>query len=388
MKKFTVLGSLLFGAVLGLNAQTAKVQVIHNCPDAPSVDIYVVQGTTVTKLDDFKFRTATSFIELAAGVETIVYVAFDNSTSINDAIFAKPYESLPEGMLYLVAAGELSLAKSETNNENGFDLFVSPASDNADADKTNLLVFHGIADAPAVDVSARDLDPVRVEFPGTVLVPNLSFGQFTENYLELPTIDGYVIDLKVNSTGDVVSSCGLPLASYQAAGASALVVASGKLSTGDFGLFAVAPEGGDFFELPTNAYVQVIHNSADVLLSVVDLYVKFGSDEVKLDDVAFRTATSYLELPSDVDISVVPALATSTTSAEGVANIPVGKLLPGYYYQVIASGIFSPSGYNPAKAFELLTVLGRPNAYNNDNFDVQVLHGATDAPAVDVLARG
>ena len=49
------------------------------------------------------------------------------------------------------------------------------------------------------------------------------------------------------------------------------------------------------------AYVQVIHNSADPIAAVVDLYV---NDETKLDNVAFRDATGYLELPAGQEIRI------------------------------------------------------------------------------------
>ena len=62
MKKLLLLFSFLctFAAV---NAQTARVQIIHNSADdaAAEVDVYLNDGLAV---DNFAFRTSTGFIDL------------------------------------------------------------------------------------------------------------------------------------------------------------------------------------------------------------------------------------------------------------------------------------------------------------------------------------
>ncbi len=52
---------------------------------------------------------------------------------------------------------------------------------------------------------------------------------------------------------------------------------------------------------------------------------------------------------------------------------------------MVASGIVSGSGYNPATPFEIdVFAMGREMAMNSDETDVLVYHGSTDAPTVDV----
>ena len=67
------------------SSQTARIQVIHNAADpaADSVDIYL-NGTRL--LDNFKFRTATPFIDAPAGVALNIGVAPANSTTAADTI--------------------------------------------------------------------------------------------------------------------------------------------------------------------------------------------------------------------------------------------------------------------------------------------------------------
>ena len=82
-----------------------------------------------------------------------------------------------------------------------------------------------------------------------------------------------------------------------------------------FGLWVALADGGDLIPLPfapapvDMAKIQVIHNSADAAASVVDIYV---NDVLTIPDVAFRTATSFLDVPAGVDLAVGIAPGNST----------------------------------------------------------------------------
>ncbi|HRI41166.1 MAG TPA: hypothetical protein PLW54_05740, partial [Bacteroidia bacterium] len=69
-----VLSLLLATAGSVANAQTAELQVIHNCADpvADSVDVYV---DGLIAIDNFAFRNATGFLTLPAGVDIHVGIA-------------------------------------------------------------------------------------------------------------------------------------------------------------------------------------------------------------------------------------------------------------------------------------------------------------------------
>ena len=49
------------------------------------------------------------------------------------------------------------------------------------------------------------------------------------------------------------------------------------------------------------ARVQVIHNAADPLAAVVDVYI---NDELALDDFAFRSATPFIDLPANTGLTL------------------------------------------------------------------------------------
>lgn len=87
MKKQLLLATALIASIAA-NAQTARVQVIHNCADlaADSVDVYLDNGIL---LDNFAFRTATGFIDApAAGTPIRLSVAPKNSTSVADTFYS------------------------------------------------------------------------------------------------------------------------------------------------------------------------------------------------------------------------------------------------------------------------------------------------------------
>ncbi|MBX2973908.1 MAG: DUF4397 domain-containing protein, partial [Flavobacteriales bacterium] len=102
MRTKTLLTVLFLGASSAY-AQTARLQVIHNCADAAAseVDVYL-NGTAL--LDDFAFRTATPFIDAPAGVPLTVAIAPGNSTDAGDAIYSQTF-TLDDGATYVIVAG-------------------------------------------------------------------------------------------------------------------------------------------------------------------------------------------------------------------------------------------------------------------------------------------
>lgn len=137
------------------------------------------------------------------------------------------------------------------------------------------------------------------------------------------------------------------------------------------------------------ANLQVIHNAADPAAEVVDIYV---NGDLFLDNFAFRDATPFVEVPSDVQLDIGVAPGTSSSADDIIATIPV-TLAHGKTYVAIANGVLDPSMFfdNPNMkliGFNLFARDGiRTKSWWKRWVNLIAFHGATDAPKVDVRIK-
>lgn len=378
MKKLLLpIGLLLSSQVF---AQTAKLQVIHNSaePAADTVDIYA-NGSLL--FNDVAFRTAIPYQSVAAGVDIELGVAPKTSNrsggnGAGDIIPAtKQIINLPAGGTFVgIANGLLSVSKPAAT---AFQIFAAGGSETTTAPNVGLKFFHGATDAPAVDIIARGVD---------ALASNLSYGNFSPSYVAVPATN-YIVDVNAAGTSTTVISYNVDLTGLGSG--SAVVFASGFLSpTGaqkGFAVLAALPDGKVInFPVSPTASLQVIHNSAEPAADTVDIY---ANGSLLLNDVAFRTATPYLNVPAGVDIELGVAPKTSNraggTGAASIIqatkqtiNLPSGSTFVG-----IANGLLSGD-----KLFSIFASAGSKST-TAPNVGLKFFHGATDAPAVDIIAR-
>ena len=123
--------------------------------------------------------------------------------------------------------------------------------------------------------------------------------------------------------------------------------------------------------LAQTAQVQIIHNSP---YPTVDIYVD-GS--VALTEVEYRACTGLVDLPVNTTVGIAP------TGGDVIAEFPFELATDGSYV-VTASGIVG----NEDTPFNLLASTLDQAAQDDDSFALKVLHGVTDAPAVDIYADG
>lgn len=142
------------------------------------------------------------------------------------------------------------------------------------------------------------------------------------------------------------------------------------------------------------ASVQVIHNSPDPAASTVDIYLDDGTTVTPLDNVDFRTATAFLDIPAGT-YDIVIADETSTGITDQVVFTESGvNVMANETYAVIATGVVTPGDFasNPDStptAFQLLIEPGvRTSSNTAGNVEFIIVHGSPDAPTVDALARG
>ncbi|HRH64036.1 MAG TPA: DUF4397 domain-containing protein, partial [Bacteroidia bacterium] len=363
----------------------AEIQIIHNSADpaASVVDIYV-DGNLA--LNDFAFRTATPFITLASGTPINIGVAAGNSASVNDTL--KNFEvTLTAGQRYIaVANGVLNPSNFAVNPDTvatAFTLFIQDNIRNMGMipGNTDFVAIHGASDAPTVDVVARNV--------GT-LVDNAAYSAITP-YITVPAAS-YTLDVTLAAGSPIVASYTADLSTL--GGGSAVVFASGFLAPAAnqngpaFGLFA-ALANGTVITLPqvSLARLQVIHNAADPAAASVDVYV---NDSLLLNDFAFRTATPFIDVPAGVVLNIGVAAGNSTSVNDTLKNFQV-TLANGGSYLAVANGVLTPANFalNPdgaSTAFTLFLQDQMRESATTNAVDFRVIHGASDAPTVDVLA--
>ncbi|HMX38701.1 MAG TPA: DUF4397 domain-containing protein, partial [Saprospiraceae bacterium] len=313
MRRYFLTLWLLMLVALVAQAQTARVQVIHNSP-ALTVDVYV-NGALL--LNDFAFRTAQPYVDLPAGQPLSIAVAPGNSSSVADAIATFPL-TFEEGKTYAVTASGVVGSTSTP-----FTLITDDKAQEVATvlTKVSLNMMHGAPDAPPVDVALRT---------GSKVVSNLAYGQHSPYLSVDPGV--YYVDVKPAGSSTILGTYKADLSTF--AGGAVRILASGYLNgSPGFGLYAVAADGA-VFELPSTpvARVQVLHNSPDQAVDV------WANDERLLDDFAFLSATPFMYLPAGVQINVGIADEFSEAAQDTFYNIPL-TLTNGKTYLLTAVGL-------------------------------------------------
>ena len=394
-----ILTLLFITATATVFAATPKVQIVHNSADpaADSVNIYVVDTVNnhIDSIINLKFRQATSVISLVSGQGVKVKIA-PGGTNYASSIYTQDFGVLPDSNYVIFANGVLnpgSFASNPDAHSTAFNLFVKTGArfQAVDPTKVDLAYFHGVTDAPTIDV--------KITSPSVAtLVNDLSYGGFQDYGAVAPTT--YIVKITDASGATVVKSYLAPLSTGQ--GAAAVVFASGFLNPATnnngpaFGIYAVlADQSGNGLVFPlqeiTTAYVQLIHNAADTNATSVDLYLTDGSFKPirKFDNFDFRTGTAYIEVPATLPLKLVVAPKTSTSIADSVKSFDMGPYVTGSANVEIINGVINTASYaaNPdghSTALNLYPHSGRILGSDPHKADLMLFHGCTDAPTIDV----
>lgn len=390
MKKLRILSSLTCALVFGLQpgfAQDARVQVVHNAANAPAVDIFL--GSTKI-LPNVSFRSASPFINAPAGVP--IQIRLKPASSSNDTsnpAYFRQYTLAANSGYYLIANGNLpggSFASNPDGINTGFDITVIPDAKETAAEPANteLRIFHGVTDAPTVDIKAQGV--------GT-LVDNAPFRGFSP-YLPVPAAS-YTVQISPASGSPNLLAYAAPLSGL--AGKTVLVLASGYFDPAQnqngpaFGIWAFTTTG-EAIQLPTaTSRVQIVHNCANA--PAVDVFVNGGKAVPNLD---FRKATPFVTLNAGVPLTVALKGASASSDTSNPAFRKTYELMGAESYSLVATGLLTSQGYaaNPngiATAFDITVLPGAreisSTSAGSNNAEVRVLHAVTDAPIVDVRVQ-
>lgn len=394
--KMKLLFTLLAGGITVAGYSQASVQIIHNCPTpaADPVNIYVYDGTNwgaTPAVSNLGFREATPFVSLPSGVSTLrVAVApVDATPSITDTLVSFAVPTLITGESYIaMAAGEIGSTSTPFNIFFGAGQQSSGASNEVD-----FTIFHGSTTAPGVSIFINDAV--------TPAVSNLTYGNFT-GYTTLTDDADYNVLLTLGTNiNTMVEGFVAPLQTLNAGGSAGVIFASGYLSPmmgqPGFGLFLALPDGS-VLTLPQIdlSRIQIVHNSPDPLVGVVDLYVANSSgDVIKVDDLAYKNATPFLILPSD-DYRAIFCPSNSSDTTTALVKIPF-TMDKNKTYAAVAYGLANTSGnlFDHAESVNGTAIAFTVDLYDEARIqaesagtaDVLIYHHAPDAPAVDAVSQ-
>ncbi len=376
---------------------TASLQIIHNISD-PSLAVVDVYLNGALFMDNFPYRNATEFLDVPAGQELEIGVAPGNSASAEDVSrrFAvkltagERYVGILQGVVNpdLFAANPeglatgLSLVLKGNAPEPGERLRL-----------TDILLAHGVTDAPAVNIIARTTGPLIGEFSYPV-VKGMEYGTTVGYYPAPPRVYTMEIKSAIDSTSFGIFT--VDLGDY--AGGSAVIFASGFVDPemnqngASLALFAALPDG-QVLELPSQkntAQLQIIHNASDPLLSDADVYL---NGALYLENLPFRGATGFRELPAgqDIEIGIAPG---ASASAEDIIKRFSVNLTAGERYVAIIQGVVNPDSFavNPQGLDTGLSLLLKGHAPEDSSrfrlVNVLLEHGVTDAPEMNVIIKG
>ena len=359
----SALGLLLLLPQLG-QAQ-AEIQGIHNSPDpaADPVDVYV-DGSPIATLN---FREATSFQSVPSGTTIEVAIAPSSGTYPADTIAKKDY-TLSNGQRYVL------VVNGTVGTDVSFDVTTVPNGAPSGAGNVGFRVHHGSEDADSVDVN-------EIGFGAGQLVNDLAYQGFTP-VDEVTTQDGYQLQVQNDSNAITYGCYEADLSSLGLDGQFVTLFASGFVDTasavGDstFGLYA-ATAGGTVVKLPEcpKTKLQAIHNSPDPNADTVDLYV---NGLKAADDLAFREATPYVDVPAGRDFEVALAPKNSTSSLDSLWRDSVQLSSSSDYVAAVNGTVGSLS--LDAATIQSTATMGQTG--------FRVHHGSEDAGAVDVIEIG
>jgi hypothetical protein len=367
------------GTVIELPEAT-RLQFIHNAPDAAigNVDIYLNNNKVAANL---AFRAATPFITANAG-NTEVLISTANQ---NDTLFYVPSVTLNSTKAYLAVALGLKdttgFAVNPDGKNRGFGVLVFDSITEGSTVNNNFqfLTINGSPDAPALTLN-------NVNRQNTY-TSDLGYGSNTP-----------IISENVNSIFNISNSDKSVYTGSYRINASSLLNQSGVIFTSGFystsGNPTNAPtfkvmmalNNGTVVELPRLINkLQIIHNSADTTIRMVDVY----ANGVKiLDDLGFRQVSgiSNRDAYVPVRINITKGNESDTTNAVWSATI-----LPDSNYNVaIAHGFVgaayrsNPDGIATNFNVKVISPAKLTSSYPTPSNEVTFFQGAVNLGKIDM----
>ncbi len=366
-----------------ITAQTCRIQFIHNSADS-SLAVFDVYVGGVLKADDLHFHQATLYMNITSAIELTVAIAPSGSQSADEAFYSNPYTFTTGAKYIMVANGHVDPDGFNPFQSFGISLFTGAIESIGSSASTEVLFYHGATDSPVVDFSETELIQLTA-------FENISYGSFSGYQTFLAA--NYTFEITDATNDDLIGSFGGPFSSHGLGGLGVTILSSGYLNQtanqdgSPFGLWLAKPAGGDLIPLPVydlNVYAraQFIHNSADVDLESVDVYL---NGNLMMDDFHFRTATPFMNIPVGGNASIAVAPSSSIDVSEAYYTLEQ-NFYSGRTYTYVLDGVMNEFGYDPQQP--LMWNVHDESMENATLINETLLlfhHGGTDAPSIDVF---
>ncbi len=382
MKHFTILKKSLFALLASAvfftaNAQSARFQLIHNAadPSMDTVDVYV----NGFKYDNIAFRQATSLLSVTSG--SVKFNINDrNSIDSSDLVLKRLTLTLAANSNSVIMITGLNNTANFSANPNSLNTGITLITKNittfaAGNGKVQINIFHGVTDAPGVDVVSKPAIST-----GT-LPSNLRFAQVNASNLFFNNVPTY-LEMRVAGSSAALKAYSANLTSFNqkmlSVFASGFVNPTANQNGNSFGVFAV-DTNGIVVELQEATRLQFIHNAADVALQSFDVY--FNNNKV-ISALNFREATPFLT----VNAGNTQVRVSTANQNDTLYFIPSINLATGKSYLAMAMGLKDSSTYaaNPDGVNRLLNINGYDSMPESSllagSFQYLVANGNTDAP--------
>jgi hypothetical protein len=387
MKHFNIIKKSLFAVMASAvfysaNAQTARFQLIHNAADPilDTVDIYI-DGN---KLDNVAFRQATG-IMTAASSSVKININDKNSIDSSDLVLVRFSQNVAANsntvMMVTGVANTASFAVNPNALLTGVKLVTKTITTwAAAANRVQVNVFHGVTDAPGVDVFTRPTIatgtlPTNLRFGDANGGTQALFFNNTATYLEA----------RLTGTRSVIKAYNANLALFNQK--LITVFASGFVTPIDnqngkaFGMFAV-DTNGTVIELPEATRIQFIHNAPDAALGNVDIYF----NQVKVvSNLAYKAATPFIT----ANTGNTEVLVSSVGQNDTLFRIPAVNLVSGKSYLAMALGLKDTTSFesNPEGLNRMFNIIANDSMPEGSlvtgSFQYLVANGCTDAPQLN-----
>jgi Secretion system C-terminal sorting domain len=304
----------------------ATVQVVHNSADlaAATVDVWANGGTTPL-INDFEFRTATSYVAVPGGVDITLTVNLPTSVDSSGSLYSTTVKLNPFSSNLVVAQGLVSTSGYNTSVNAGTGFLLIPVTGVLEswevATEVAVAVIHGCTDAPTVDVKIAGVSILGV--PGPISYNQLYGYAFPSNedvILDVTTADGLT----------TVASFEAPLSLF--GGQTINVFASGFLdpSTNSdgpaFGLCVATAAGGDLICL--DQVVGLIENES---ISGVSTYPNPANDQLTLNFNLKNNNRVSVEVYDILGNKVLAENFGQLSAGQNKKEIQLGGLAAGLY---------------------------------------------------------